>query len=369
MGPAAAPCRALCGRPVGYRLRAMAEGERARAMVARGAAGAPGDSTWPSRRVVAVTGAAGFLGSAIVRRLAADPRCVRLLALDVRRPRGLPTVAQYHKLDLTLPSADAELAELLSREGADTLVHASFLAAPTHNTAWAHELEAIGTMHVINAVSEARVHKLVMLSTTLLYGAHPDNPNFLTERHETRGHKRSRFISEKLEAERQVRRFAAESAAHVVTILRCAATIGPTVQNVFTRFFARPVAPVLWGYDPLLQLLHEDDLCEAVALSVEHDVPGIFNIVGDGVLPYTTVLAMMGKVPLPMPGLLAYPMSRALWVTQVFDSPPSFLDFLRFLCVADGEKARRVMGFSPRHDIRSTIADFLGVATGRGEAA
>ena len=332
----------------------MPDGGRAQQSVVR----APYD---PGARVVAVIGAASYLGAELVRRLEADPRYVRILAIDVRRPVLPGRAAYYHKIDLTLPTADADLAELLGREGADTVVHAAFLTSPTHNTSWAHELESIGTMHVLNACGEARVHKLVMLSTTMLYGAHPGNPNFLSERHETRGHPRSRFINEKLEAERQVRRYATDSPSQVVTILRAAATLGPTARNFFTRFFLRPVAPILMGYDPLLQFVHERDLIDAFALAVEHDFPGIFNIVGDGVLPYTTVLAMMGKIPLPMPALLAYPVSRALWVTQVFDSPPSFLDFLRYLCVADGEKAQRVMGFRPRYDIKGTIADFLGV--------
>src|SRR5262249_46324528 len=86
-----------------------------------------------------------------------------------------------------------------------------------------------------------------------------------------------------------------------------------------------------------------------------------FNIVGDGVLPYSTILAMMGKVPLPLPHFVAYPLSQALWMTQIFDAPPNFLDFLRFLCVADGERAKRVLGFRPRYDIKATINDLLGV--------
>ena len=63
----------------------------------------------------------------------------------------------------------------------------------------------------------------------------------------------------------------------------------------------------------------------------------------------------------PMPSFVAYPVSQALWATQVFDSPPNFLDFLRFLCIADGDKAKREMGFAPRWDIRGAIADFLGL--------
>jgi UDP-glucose 4-epimerase len=62
-----------------------------------------------------------------------------------------------------------------------------------------------------------------------------------------------------------------------------------------------------------------------------------------------------------MPHFLAKPISRALWAAQIFDSPPNWLDFLRFLCVADGGKAQRVMGFEPRYDIKGVINDFLGV--------
>jgi UDP-glucose 4-epimerase len=83
--------------------------------------------------------------------------------------------------------------------------------------------------------------------------------------------------------------------------------------------------------------------------------------VGDGVLPYSTVLALMGKIPLPMPSFVAYPLSQALWMTQIFDSPPNFLDFLRYLCVADGTRAKRLMGFAPRRDIKQTVNDFIGV--------
>jgi len=147
----------------------------------------------------------------------------------------------------------------------------------------------------------------------------------------------------------------------VVTVLRAAPTLGPTITNFVARFFGRPVAPVLMGFDPLLQFVHEDDLASACKLAVDEDFPGVFNITGEGVLPYSTVLAMMGKLPLPIPHFVARSLMRALWATQVFDAPPAFLDFLRFLCVADGDKARRLMGYLPRHDIRATIQDFLGV--------
>jgi UDP-glucose 4-epimerase len=313
------------------------------------------------RRVVAVTGACSFIGQEVLRRLEEDRRYAKVLAIDIRKPPSPLDKTQFFKVDLTLPTADADLAALLAREQVDTFVHAAFLSAPTHAAAWAHELEDVGTMHVLNACAETRPAKVVVSSTTMVYGARPGNPNFLGEDDELGGRRGSPYIDDKVGAERQVRRFAAENPEIVVTVLRAASTIGPTVQNYVTRFFARPVAPVLMGYDPLLQFVHEDDLAQAFKLAVDDDFAGAFNIVADGVLPYSTVLAMMGKLPVPVPSFLAYPLARALWATQIASAPPGFLDYLRFLCVADGERARRVLGFRPRHDIRSAIQDFLGV--------
>jgi UDP-glucose 4-epimerase len=316
----------------------------------------------PEQRVVAITGAYSYMGAELIKRLERDRRYYKVLAVDVRKPTFPMHKTQFHKVDLTLPTADADLAAIWRREGVDTVVHAAFLSAPTHAAAWAHELESIGTMHVLNAAAECQVRKVIAWSQTVVYGANPLNPNFLSEEHELRGDKsRSRFVREKVEVERQVRRFRAENTDTIVTTLRTATTLGPTIRNFATRFFQRPVAPVLMGYDPLMQFVHERDVTDAFAAAVENDYPGEYNIVGDGVLPYSTILALMGKVPIPLPHFLAYPLSKALWATQIFDSPPNFLDFLRFLCVADGGKARRVMGFAPRYDVKATINDFLGL--------
>jgi UDP-glucose 4-epimerase len=314
-------------------------------------------------RVVAVTGACTFLGGELLRRLEEDPRYTRVLALDIRPPALAPGgKVEFVKIDLTQPTVDSELATLLGSYQVDTFVHGAFLSHPTHAAEWAHELEDVGTMHVLNACAGVEPRRLVMISTTLVYGAHAKNPNFLTEESELRGHRDSRFVNDKVRAERQVQRFAREHANVEVAILRFAPILGPTVSNMYTRFFSRSVAPVMMGHDPLMQFIHEQDAAYALAKAVDSNATGAFNIVGKGVLPYTTVLALLGRVPVPMPQIIARQLSKLLWATQLVGSPPSFLDFLLYLCVADGAKARRELGFAPRLSIKRTILDFLGVA-------
>jgi UDP-glucose 4-epimerase len=107
-------------------------------------------------RVVAVTGACTFLGGELLRRLEEDPKVHKVLALDIRPPALSPgSKVEFVKLDLTQPTVDAELATLLTRHKIDTFVHGAFLSHPTHASEWAHELEDVGTMHVLNACAAA----------------------------------------------------------------------------------------------------------------------------------------------------------------------------------------------------------------------
>ncbi len=314
------------------------------------------------QRVIAVTGAYGFLGAQLIAQLEQDRRYYKILALDIRKPSVPLHKTQFHRVDLTLPTADSDLAQILVREGVDTLVHAAFLAEPTHQTAWAHELELIGTMHVLAAAAAAKLKSLIVWSQTLVYGAHPTNPNYLTEDHALRGEQsRSRYVRDKAEVEKQVRRFRQEHGDIRTMVLRTAPILGPTIRNWVSRFFARPVAPVMMGYDPLIQLVHERDVVEVFTAAVAEPRAGEFNIVGPGVLPYSMVLGRLGRLGLPLPYRLAYPLSKLLWATQIYDTPPNFLDYLRYICVADGGLAERELGFVGRYDVRQILDDFLGL--------
>src|SRR5215471_6961682 len=136
--------------------------------------------------VVAVTGAASFLGTNLIGLLEEDERVARIVAVDIKAPSTAGAKTRSYEVDFTQPTTEARLAEILAAERAQPVVHLAFLASPSHASAWAHELESVGTMHVLYAARHAQIRKFVMWSQTLLYGAHPTNPNFLSERHPLR---------------------------------------------------------------------------------------------------------------------------------------------------------------------------------------
>jgi UDP-glucose 4-epimerase len=315
-------------------------------------------------RVVALTGARGMLGAALIRELEADRRYSKVVAFDLQKPDIALHKTVFHKIDLTLPGVDAEMARVLRAEQVDTFVHLAFLSNFTHRTSWAHELESIGTLHVLNACTESRTRKVVLWSQSLCYGANPGNPAYLREDHDLVGaaEPNDTFFSDKIDAERQVRQFAEEHPDRRVTVLRMAPILERGASNFISRMLSSRTIPVLLGHDPLLQFLHRDDADRALKLVVDDDHSGVFNIAADGVLPLRTVTGLLGRLPLPLPLPLARRVAGVLWMGQVIDVPPSFLDYFRYPCVMDTQKAQQKLRFFAEHDIHEILAEMAGRA-------
>lgn len=313
------------------------------------------------KQVVALTGTAGFLGSSLLRELEKDPNYRHIIALDNKKPPFEIKKTKFYRIDLTETLADAKLFEIFQKERVDTVVHMALPVSPPHDLAWAHELQSIGTMYVLDACAAAKVKKLVMASTTEVYGAHPTNPNFLAEDHILlRGGFKSKFLQDKIDAETQFLKYARKHPEAVVTILRPCTILGPTVRHYKTNWLQRPLILTVMGYDPLFQVVHEEDAIQAFKLALDKDFPGIFNIVGGGVIPLSKVLKLVGKIGIPVPGPLLYPFTQLMWYMGLFPAPSSRLDFLKYISVADGEKARKVMGFKSKHSTIEALQSFIG---------
>jgi UDP-glucose 4-epimerase len=298
--------------------------------------GAPG--------VIAVTGLGTFLGRGLVERLLARSSELRLVGLDHRRPFRLDDRVRFHRVDLTEPTADSRLAELLRRERAEALVHAAFRSQPTPDLEMDHELETIGSLHVMNACAAAKVKRLVLASSTMLYGPYPDNPNFLSESHRLRGHPQAHCVQNRVEAESLLAEWRERHPDTEVTVLRPCWIMGPRHWDHVTRYFSLPVVPKVMGYDPLLQFVHEEDCLHALERATLAPHPGVFNVVGRGVLPLSTLLRLAGKRPLSLPGPLLHRMASYPTQAQTGDPPSAFYDYLRYLWVADGQRGWEAFG-------------------------
>ncbi|MGE0453829.1 MAG: NAD-dependent epimerase/dehydratase family protein [Vicinamibacteria bacterium] len=308
---------------------------------------------------IAITGTASFLGARLLRRLVDARGPDAVLAVDIAAPPATLAGVRYRMVDLTLPGADQRLLDAFQEEEVETVVHCAFFTDPRRDTAYAHELESIGTLNLVAAAAAAGVPHVVMRSFSALYGADGQNPNFLTEEHPLRASARLPWLRDKVEAEQHAQSYGRRFQQMRVTVLRLAPLVGPGVYSFYTRLFSRRVVNTMLGYDPLVQLLHPEDALDAFGAALRKGIAGVFNVVPRSTMTLLTVLHLADKVTVPLPHPLAYALADFAWASGVGEAPGGFLDYVRYLCVADGDKARRELGFEPRYGSRDALMGYL----------
>jgi len=306
----------------------------------------------------AVTGVASFLGARVLRRLAERDGASSVVAIDVAAPPSALEVV-HRAIDLTEPASDQKVLDTLREEGVTRLVHCAFFTSPRRDSTYSHELESIGTLNLLAAAAAAGVDHVLMRSFTAVYGARGQNPNFLTEDRPLQPNPGLAWVRDKLEAEQHAASFARRYPDLRVTVLRFAPLLGPDVHNFYTRLLDHRVVPTVLGYDPLVQMLHPDDALSAFELALAKAKGGAFNVVPTRPITLGTALHTAAKVPLPVPHPAAYPLVDLLWAAGLADAPGGFVDYARYLFVADGEKARRELGFTARHSSRDALISYL----------
>ena len=161
--------------------------------------------------------------------------------------------------------------------------------------------------------------------------------------------------------ERQLLRFWKANPETLVTVLRHCSIMGPTVDNCWTHYLSMPVCPTVLGYNPLIQFISEEDVIDAFELAVNDDFLGVFNIVGTRIIPLSMMLKLANKVRLPMAQPLAENLFRMLWIGNIGPFPPEHLSFLKYHCLADGSRAKEVMGFEAKKTAWQALEEYLEV--------
>jgi len=309
---------------------------------------------------IVIIGIQGFKGYHILKRLETNPKYKKVIAIDIKKPDFPLKKTKFYKLDLTETLADVSLAEILKKEKCDTLIHTAFPITPPKNQSYAHEVIAIGTFYIFNACDAAKVRKIVLATTTDVYGAFATNPNYLTEDMHPMGNRQSPFLADKIDAEKQALKYQKKHHNSVVTIFRPCTILGPTINSYKTRYLKRPVVITMLGFDPLYQFVHEDDVINALQKLIDNDYPGIFNLAGDGVLPLSRVIEICGRKNLKLTQIGFKTMVQALWFLDLAPAPASHVNFLRYLCVVDNSKIKKVVGYIPKYTTKETLLSFVG---------
>jgi len=316
-------------------------------------------------RVVLVTGISRYLACRLAGRLSADPSIDRILGVDTVPPSradlDLLGRTEFVRADIRNPL----ISRVISQAEVDTVVHASVTATPhsAGGRAPMKELNVIGTMQLLAACqNSATVRRLVVKSSTAVYGTSPRDPAIFTEDMAAKALPRSGYAKDAFEVEGYLRGFTRRRPDVNVTLLRFANFVGPFIDTPLTRYFQLPVAPTAFGYDPRLQLLHENDGVEVLRLASTSDRPGTFNVAADGVLLLSQAIRQAGKIAVPLPAPAVSFVGRAVRRSGLVDFSPEQMQFLNFGRVVSNDRLKSAFGYTPQFSTAEAFESFL---TGR----
>ncbi|MQA04417.1 MAG: NAD-dependent epimerase/dehydratase family protein [Streptosporangiales bacterium] len=310
-------------------------------------------------RVVLVTGVARQPGTGLAQLLADQPAVERVIGIDMVPPRHSLAPAEFVRADVRGTS----LSRLLDAYQVDTVVHAGVLTGPNRagGRAAQKEVNVIGTMQLLAACQRAeRVRKLVIRSSTTVYGLSERNPALFTEDEPPRKAPTGGFAKDIVEVEGYTRGFARRRADVTVTTLRFAYVL--TAESALARYLALPVVPTVLGYDARLQLLHHEDVVEALRRATVEDHPGTYNVAGTGVVTASQAAHLAGRMTLPVPGLAVGPAADLLRRARLTYLTPELAETMRHSQVADTGRLQRQFGWQPVRSTRQALLDFVAEA-------
>jgi len=306
-------------------------------------------------RTVCITGIAGHLGKALARLLHGE---THIVGIDRRPWREKPKDVEHHQLDIRKNRVE----DVFRRARPDALIHLGIMHDPRMPRSEAHHFNVIGTHKILDICVRQKVKKVVVLSSANVYGPRPDNSNFLPEETPLLATARFTDVADLVELDMYAQSFVWRHPEIETVILRPVHIVGPSVRNAPSNYLRLERPLTVMGFDPMVQLIHQEDACLALALALRPGVRGVYNVVGPGEVPLSAVFRELGRRPVPVPGILLRPLLRRAFEARLVSFPPDELDHIQYLCAVDGARAVRDLGWAPRHGLRETIRSLLAPA-------
>jgi UDP-glucose 4-epimerase len=331
---------------------------------------------------VAVTGASGNVGTALLRRLT-DPRHgvgqVRGLA---RRPP--PDIApydtvQWHLADLGEADSEHVLGEFL--DGVDAVVHLAWALQPGRRPDLLRQVNVEGTRRVARAAMAAGVAHVVHMSSLGAY-APGAGARKVTEDWPTTGIPSSQYSRDKSDAERVVREVVARRPGSTLTVVRPTLVLQPEAASEIGRYF---LGPLLFGAARALpgavarllplplpavtaSFVHADDVADALERMLDRRAPGPFNLAAEPLLDAHGIARALGTVRVPVPAFALRTALAAAFAAHVVPTEPGWLDLGLRAPALDASRARKLLDWVPIHRGDEALAQFVA-ALGHGQGA
>ncbi len=300
-----------------------------------------------AKGAVVITGICGRLGRRLARELHRERP---VIGLDRRDFDDRPKDIEHHQIDIRRKKAR----ELFRRGDIEAIVHLGVMHDPRGDSQMHHAWNVVAFQKLLDWVQIYDIPKLVLLSSANVYGPRPDNPQFLTEEAPLLGADRFSDMRDLVELDMLAQSFFWKRPDTETVILRPTNILG-TVKNAASNYLRLSKVPTLMGFDPMVQVVHQQDVVTALQLALRPGVRGIFNVAGPAPVALSKALRVLSRPTFSVPHQLARFGVERLWRLRMTSFPAPELDFIRYVCMVDDRRAREVLGYTPSFDLNQTL--------------
>lgn len=301
-----------------------------------------------------VTGAAGALAKKVIDRLKRD---YKVIAVDFRTTVDLGIPVESYKVDF-----NKRIFEDIFREHEfDGVIHLGRIGASELNRFTRYNANVIGTRKLFDLCRKYNVPRIMVMSTYFVYGASPYNPSLLDEKTPIKAAELTMDLVDSVELDNLANIYLYKHPELNITILRPCNIAGPGVRNTFSKLLASRTAPVLWGFSPLMQFVHIDDMRDAICLAFEKNIPGLYNVAPSDYIAFQDAVKQSGCQPLNIPSVPPSLTEQLAKVLKLDTFPPFLVNYYRYPVIIDGSLFEKTFGFKPRKSLEDIFAYYRGI--------
>jgi len=295
---------------------------------------------------VLVPGITGLIARKVALELLARGHEVQ--GIDARPWREAPEAIKVHVLDIRKRAAE----EVFRRFRPDAVVHMATVTHLREKSEDRYRINLAGTRVVFEHANAYGTKRFVFVGRHTFYGAGPDSPLYHSESEPPMAvhtfPELADLVAADLYAGTALWRF-----PHLRTaVLRVCYTLGPARHGTLAAFIAPRRVPTVMGFDPLFQFMHEDDVARAIAVALEADLHGVFNVAGPSPLPLSTIIRGAGHAPIPVPEALLRAVMGRFGLPRLSRGA---IAHVKYPVVVDASSFKKATGFEHQHDERAAI--------------
>ncbi len=306
-------------------------------------------SSWGVDMSIVITGAVGALARIVARKLRNEDD---LVGIDLRPLHsGRRLYKSFHHLKRY---NQRRAAEIFRSHRPRALLHLGMRGASARSLNARYTQNVLGTRHLLHLCSRYGVERVTVLGTYHVYGAHQHNPVNIREDAPLRASQIFPQIADIVELDHAVTHFMWRHGEVSTILLRPVNIVGPSINNQITRLLRSQRCPILLGFNPMEQFIHEEDAADAIILAHRGQHTGVYNVAGEGALPYAGAVRLAGGRTVPIPHVLAYPVVGALSRWRL-TFPKHLMDYFRYATIIDDGAFRADFGWEPRYSLVETL--------------